>query len=318
MHKNCNSIPKDFCLDTYVIPTQTNYKHPKRELADLAVVVRRKNGTNFSYRMWLLQAKKLSSGTAALPSGNSTDKEVELLEIMPDFNFIRSNKKLSLISLRKDFGNIAQNFKHWAFLAIMDDPNNYPLNPSQPPNPFEWRWLGRGSGQVSQIKSSSFTASLLSMCQSTPQNGASVDKYSGNLEWRKLWIELFSSYFKASNNFADGDIFKQAYMMGFIPTDDLFDPFVMSHNMDSLFSGEISVIGTGFSRTDRYSSVMPFLDFYISILNNSEEPKDQEEIADELQTNNDGIGGRNNNIPGRKRDRPIGGIGHTLIIDMLD
>lgn len=85
-------------LDKYPIckPTPASgVKGDKRELGDLALLVRQFNGSSWKIRMWILQGKLASHGWQSL---GSSPKEIELLEKCPEFELFRSaNSKSPLL-----------------------------------------------------------------------------------------------------------------------------------------------------------------------------------------------------------------------------
>lgn len=126
----------------YVRPLVKGSLGPRRELADLAVVVR--NLGTGQTNMWVLQAKKADAAAAPLGSGRSTRLEVELLEDCPHFQLEppRAGASPLTFDLAPQFGGPAQkaNYKHWSFLMFKKTPG--PLAPSDP-SPIQWRWDGR-------------------------------------------------------------------------------------------------------------------------------------------------------------------------------
>jgi hypothetical protein len=306
---------------SYVYPTKTAYSPPRRELADLAVLIRR--GKEHQY-MWLLQAKKSGSGTANLPTDTPTLKEVELLECMPNFNFVRADKTCSLICLQKDFGSNPAQFQHWSFLMLKDDPSQYVTTT----NPCEWRWPGV---QV-PLQTGSFAHEILAMCtpHPLPTHGADVAAGTPHLEWRKLWHELFErSRTKKSSKFAGGDLIHTAFVSRIVPftatlsqsedgrirrltelwSDEVGDLMHLNEAPSVLTTGYsntgVDVIGGGFSPYD-LEPLFPIDDF----------DQADDAVSESSGGNNDG----NLNEPPDDDDggRPGGGIGQTLVIDIMN
>ncbi|CAJ0802528.1 hypothetical protein LMG7141_04122 [Ralstonia condita] len=148
----------------------------KRELADLAVIVRRPSGRSLSRWMWLLQGKRIGCPLETY-SGTSSPYEVDLLQRMPPFNLRGTNFDLQT----RDFDptvkikvgspwNIEQVFVPWTFLDFPDSKTssrftNHPLIAPRwlggMPKPGWWAntWL---NGAVTQ-RISSYTECLLSI-----------------------------------------------------------------------------------------------------------------------------------------------------------
>ncbi len=182
-----------------VAPIGPGINPANRELGDLAVVIRRHDHASDFISMWILQAKKLATPAIGLPTDPSTKKEIELLEGCPDFFFIRADKTKRLIRLQADFKKNHLNYKHWAFLALFNDPLNYA--PSS--NPNQWRWPGTAASP----SCGSFAEAVLEQAQDTGKIGAHVDSKTSNHEWRKLWLELMKfGIAKPTSGFAGGNV----------------------------------------------------------------------------------------------------------------
>lgn len=134
-----------FWLDktAYVFPKTPGVSPQKRELADLAVVLR-----NFAERdnsMWILQAKKSNNATGPMPARGSTQKEIELFEKAPQFDLesLSKAKKNLVFNLEPEFGLPANsaNFRHWSFLMFRETPT---APPAGAPSPVQWRWNASG------------------------------------------------------------------------------------------------------------------------------------------------------------------------------
>ena len=134
-----------FWLDktAYVFPTTPGISNKRRELADLAVVLR--NYPQGDHAMWILQAKKGDNAAGRLAAGGSTSKEIELFEKAPQFELERLSKaKPNLIfDLEPEFGppTNSANFRHWSFLMFRETPT---APPAGGPSPAQWRWDGSG------------------------------------------------------------------------------------------------------------------------------------------------------------------------------
>ncbi|MCF3470379.1 hypothetical protein [Stenotrophomonas maltophilia] len=67
----------------------------KRELADLAVIVRKPHGGGIARWMWLIQGKRTEKVLERY-SGESSHYEIDLLQRMPEFSILGTNKKFDL------------------------------------------------------------------------------------------------------------------------------------------------------------------------------------------------------------------------------
>lgn len=134
-----------FWLDktTYVFPTTPGVSTKRRELADLAVVLR--DYARREHAMWILQAKKGDSAAGRLAAGGSTPKEIELFEKAPQFELepLSKAKPNLVFNLEPEFGPPANssNFRHWSFLMFRETPT---APPAGGPSPTQWRWNGSG------------------------------------------------------------------------------------------------------------------------------------------------------------------------------
>jgi hypothetical protein len=134
-----------FWLDktAYVFPTTAGVSIQRRELADLAVVLR--DDSLNHHAMWILQAKKNDNAAASNLSGRSTQLEIELFEKFPQFELEQMSKAKTKLAfdLAPEFGSPANsaNFRHWSFLMFRETPT---APPSGVTSPVQWRWNGSG------------------------------------------------------------------------------------------------------------------------------------------------------------------------------
>ncbi len=134
-----------FWLDktAYVHPTTPGVSTDRRELADLAVVLR-----DFARRdhvMWILQAKKGDNPAGTLDTKYSTLKEIALFEKAPQFELelLSKAKPMPAFDLEPEFGppSNSANFRHWSFLMFRETPT---APAASGPSPAQWRWDGSG------------------------------------------------------------------------------------------------------------------------------------------------------------------------------
>lgn len=120
----------------------------KRELADLAVIVRRPSRGRLAKWMWLLQGKRVSSPLENY-SGTSSPFELDLLQRMPPFDLQGQSATFDL--QRTDFvptkklkvgspWNIRQVFVPWTFLDFPDSKTSSRFTKDHPL--VAPRWLG--------------------------------------------------------------------------------------------------------------------------------------------------------------------------------
>lgn len=132
-----------FWLDksAYVFPTTPGVSTKRRELADLAVVLR--DYVRRDHAMWILQAKKGDNAAGHLAAGGSTPKEIELFEKAPQFELepFSKAKTKQAFNLEPEFGPPANsaNFRHWSFLMFRETPT---APAAGGPSPAQWRWNG--------------------------------------------------------------------------------------------------------------------------------------------------------------------------------
>lgn len=132
-----------FWLDktAYVFPTTPGVSTKRRELGDLAVVIR--DYARRDHSMWILQAKRGHSAAGLLAASGSTLKEIELFEKAPQFQLESWSKaKTNLaFNLEPEFGAPANsaNFRHWSFLMFRENPT---APAAAGPSPTQWRWSG--------------------------------------------------------------------------------------------------------------------------------------------------------------------------------
>ncbi|MGV0962239.1 MAG: hypothetical protein ACOYB1_20655 [Limnohabitans sp.] len=152
-----------FWLDktAYVIPTTPGVSTKKRELADLAIVLR--DYARRDHVMWILQAKKGDSAAARLATGGSTPKEIELFEKAPQFELepLSKSKTNLTFNLEPEFGPPANsvNFRHWSFLMFRETPT---APAASGPSPAQWRWNGSGQNPQTGSFMKGITEMLLS------------------------------------------------------------------------------------------------------------------------------------------------------------
>jgi hypothetical protein len=138
-----------FWLDktAYVYPTTPGVSRARRELADLAVVLR--DLARGDHAMWILQAKKGDRPDGSLGAGASTLKEIELFEQAPQFELERLSKArpMPAFDLEPEFGppSHSANFRHWSFLMFRQTPT---APAAGGPSPAQWRWDGSGSSPL--------------------------------------------------------------------------------------------------------------------------------------------------------------------------
>lgn len=132
-----------FWLDktAYVYPTTPGVSTSRRELADLAVVLR--DFALGDHVMWILQAKKGDDPAGPLGAGISTLKEIALFEKAPQFELepISKAKPRPAFDLEPEFGSptSSANFRHWSFLMFRETPT---APAAGGPSPAQWRWKG--------------------------------------------------------------------------------------------------------------------------------------------------------------------------------
>lgn len=132
-----------FWLDktAYVFPSTPGVSTPRRELADLAVILH--DYSQNHHVMWILQAKKSDDAADPLPSGSSTQKEIELFEKSPQFELeqLPKGKTKLAFDLEPEFGSPANSasFRHWSFLMFRQTPS---APHAAAPSPVQWRWNG--------------------------------------------------------------------------------------------------------------------------------------------------------------------------------
>lgn len=152
-----------FWLDktAYVSPTTPGVSTKKRELADLAIVLR--DYARRDHVMWILQAKKGDNAATRLATGGSTSKEIELFEKAPQFELEPLSKaKTNLaFNLEPEFGPPANsvNFRHWSFLMFRETPTT---PAASGPSPAQWRWNGSGQNPQTGSFMKGITEMLLS------------------------------------------------------------------------------------------------------------------------------------------------------------
>lgn len=315
----------------WVYPTEPGANRTRRELADLAVIVRVKQGQHKHISMWLLQAKKLPCAMAPLPSDSSTINEIELLEQAPAFDFLRADKTLIPFDLKKDFGSNASKYKHWSFLAFFEDPALYSSGPgvSKYCNPCAWRWLGKGT----PMNYGSFTSDLLSMCTTNPQRGGLVvGNRNSPSEWYRLWSELIRfGATKKRSGFARGNLINTAFLSSWLPPISLAANFEASLFLplggsfdtlqDSTFSDKtyrMPIKTTGFSSSGADVVTKHVKDF-LGWISEAEDADGTPQNSSELETNNSS-GGGNVGAPGENLAGDGDGAGavrQTLIIDVV-
>lgn len=158
----------------------------KRELADLAVIVRKPVGSGIARWMWLIQGKRTNQLLDTY-SGISTACELDLLHRIPKFGIIGTNKTFNL---KRDFPSRRSRTPHaawgvpvsvpWTFMDFDADIQNpssayssgyspiAPRWPGQKPQPRSWATRWRRSHFASESSIASYTQCLHAIIQGRP------------------------------------------------------------------------------------------------------------------------------------------------------
>lgn len=167
---------------TYVRP-RSGRGRAERELADLAVIVRRCAGGKVQRAMWILQAKVLSTPDAPL-SGPASAKEIALFEGCPRFDVLDSLRGRKIgrtidptLFKRAQGGN-------WSFLTYHAWPSHPYAGPGGP-YPVRLRWPGSTSPKAPS--DASFAAKLAAFVRRPGHRYGEVVGAPTTSEWSALY-----------------------------------------------------------------------------------------------------------------------------------
>lgn len=171
-------------------PHATTYG--SREIADLAVIVRRTSRGRLDQRMWIVQGKVESRGWQ---NKDSSPKEIDLLENCPAFDLYTSSaagaKRLGTFDLRQDFGPPPYRGQpFWSYLLFADRSHQSSfLTPSHAsaiwPNTMGYS-SGMGFYQCVERQFAATRSPLLNAF------GARVDRWTPYPVWRRLYVTLLA------------------------------------------------------------------------------------------------------------------------------
>jgi hypothetical protein len=207
----------------------------RRELADLAVIVRRRHGPGIARWMWLVQAKRTAKLLAPY-SGRSSVHELDLLHRIPDFTLSGVTKPFQLNTEFLPTASVPSRLPWsadisvpWTFLDFdldrlqLDSANSNGYSPIAPRWPGDtalvgsWAALWQAGNTYPNMSLGSYTQCLLSIIQGhavswhDPQQtgtnraklvpGAPIDdpRYP---EWSRLYAALVRTGFHATSGHA--------------------------------------------------------------------------------------------------------------------
>lgn len=239
----------------------------KRELADLAIIIRKHNGRKTSNWMWLQQAKRVTTSFEKY-SGTSSPYEMDLFHRMPTFNLLNNPNSVPF-NLQNDFPK--SEYIPWTFLDFHDKSGSFltchsPISPRWPaekPPTGSWadKWMTNGGYPDSSV--SSYTDCLCSIINNVAPNwipqisttAPSVPSFipgapiSSGTEWQRLYIELLRASHKArtghavSPNNPSGSAFQEYGNIAFLCQ--LFNNLKQSNYLPN----DISIGNNNFSMT---------------------------------------------------------------------
>ncbi len=178
-------------LDKYpiVVPhAASGCSTDKREIGDLAVVVRQSHPDGLSIRMWILQAKVAAPNWQG---AGSSAKEIELYERLPAFDLYSSQhagaRKIDSFDLALDFGAVNPvDRRFWSYLLFKDNsPGTSAVTPADPsPMRAQWRAKGPHDWSFAERLESALTSG-------SPQHRQTQVHPRVNPEWRRLYRRLW-------------------------------------------------------------------------------------------------------------------------------
>ena len=178
-------------LDKYpiVVPlASSGCSTSKREIGDLAVVVRQSRPSNLSILMWILQAKVEAPNWQAL---GSSKKEIELYERLPAFDLFSSQhagaRHIDSFNLGLDFSGVnPMDRRFWNYLLFKDNSPGKGTVTAAGPSPMRAHWLSAGPHDWS------FASGLESMLTSGSLLHAQTHVHPKlHPEWRRLYQRLW-------------------------------------------------------------------------------------------------------------------------------
>jgi hypothetical protein len=139
--------------------------------------------------MWILQAKKKDKAAGPMPTGGSTQKEIDLFEKFPQFELEQLPKaKTRLASdLEPEFGSPSNsaNFRHWSFLMFRETPATPPTGVT---SPVQWRWNGSSLNPQTGSFMTGITEMLLPPLHSNHKGAKLLN--NGPKGWKALYEAL--------------------------------------------------------------------------------------------------------------------------------